>query len=96
MPHDIEKQQTTANDAQTAASNAEAKKPARKSRTAKRSAEEPGLPIAHASDVVASNADGIDAEIRRCAYELYVARGGAGGDDVSDWLEAERMVRRPR
>jgi hypothetical protein len=33
-------------------------------------------------------------EIRRRAYELYLSRGGVDGDDVSDWLAAERLVRR--
>jgi len=32
-------------------------------------------------------------EIRIRAYELYLLRGGADGDDLSDWLEAERLVR---
>jgi hypothetical protein len=35
-------------------------------------------------------------EIRRRAYELYLSRGGANGDDLSDWLEAERLVRSRR
>ena len=35
-------------------------------------------------------------EIRRRAYELYVSRGGVDGGDLSDWLEAERLVRRSR
>ncbi|HJR59644.1 MAG TPA: DUF2934 domain-containing protein [Vicinamibacterales bacterium] len=26
------------------------------------------------------------------AYELYLARGGAGGDAMEDWLAAEREV----
>jgi len=26
------------------------------------------------------------------AYELYLARGGQGGQDLSDWLEAEREL----
>ena len=26
------------------------------------------------------------------AYELYMARGGADGQDLQDWLEAEREV----
>jgi len=94
MPHDREVPNGTAKDAQVPASDAKAKRPRRKSRTAKRSAEEPGLPIAQASDVIRSDADGVEAEIRRCAYNLYLERGGGGGDELSDWLEAERMVRR--
>lgn len=35
-------------------------------------------------------------EVRRRAYDRYVARGGAGGSDVDDWLEAEREVRARR
>lgn len=30
--------------------------------------------------------------IARRAYELFEARGGAGGDALADWLEAERQV----
>jgi hypothetical protein len=30
--------------------------------------------------------------IERKAYELFLARGGQHGDDVSDWLEAERQL----
>lgn len=35
----------------------------------------------------------LEAEIRKTAYELYCLRGGTPGDDVADWLEAERLVR---
>lgn len=31
-------------------------------------------------------------EIRRKAYERYVARGAAPGRDLEDWLEAEREL----
>lgn len=41
-------------------------------------------------------ADGLDGEIRRRAYELYLARGSAEGSDLQDWLEAERLVRSRR
>jgi len=30
--------------------------------------------------------------IARRAYELYERRGGAGGHDLQDWLEAERHI----
>jgi hypothetical protein len=36
--------------------------------------------------------DDVD-EIRREAYGLYLSRGGGDGSDLSDWLEAERIVR---
>jgi hypothetical protein len=35
-------------------------------------------------------------EIRRRAYEIYEARGGAPGSDVDDWCIAERQVRAAR
>jgi hypothetical protein len=31
-------------------------------------------------------------QIRERAYEIYLARGGQEGDEVSDWLAAEREV----
>lgn len=32
-------------------------------------------------------------EIRRRAYEIYIERGGRAGQDVGDWLQAERELR---
>jgi hypothetical protein len=43
-----------------------------------------------------STRDVTEDEIRRRAYELYVSRGAADGNDLSDWLEAERLVRSSR
>jgi hypothetical protein len=31
--------------------------------------------------------------IRERAYEIYLARGGQDGDEVSDWVAAEREVK---
>ena len=31
-------------------------------------------------------------QIRERAYELYLARGGQQGNEVSDWLAAEREL----
>lgn len=40
---------------------------------------------------------GADEAIRARAYELYLQRGeGSPGDDVNDWLEAEREYRERR
>jgi hypothetical protein len=33
-----------------------------------------------------------DDEVRRRAYELYMARGAVDGDDVADWMAAEREL----
>ena len=31
-------------------------------------------------------------EINRRAYEIYLERGGQHGSDVSDWIDAERVI----
>ena len=31
-------------------------------------------------------------DVRRRAYELYLKRGNNSGDEVSDWLQAEREL----
>ncbi|HUF27837.1 MAG TPA: DUF2934 domain-containing protein [Gemmatimonadaceae bacterium] len=33
---------------------------------------------------------GDEEQIRRRAYEIYLERGGAGGDEREDWFRAER------
>jgi len=33
-------------------------------------------------------------KIRARAYQRYLERGGTGGSDFEDWLEAERELRR--
>lgn len=62
---------------------------------AARAAETPILAIEQTSEIVTFRSDDVD-EIRRAAYELYLSRGGMDGDDLSDWLEAERIVRSRR
>ena len=34
----------------------------------------------------------VDQQIRERAYEIYMARGGQEGNEVSDWLAAEREL----
>jgi hypothetical protein len=43
------------------------------------------------SDDTRLTADG-EEQIRERAYEIYLARGGQQGDEVSDWLAAEREL----
>lgn len=31
-------------------------------------------------------------EIRRRAYEIYLERGGLPGEELEDWLQAEREI----
>jgi hypothetical protein len=33
-------------------------------------------------------------EIAQRAYEIYQSRGGTDGQDIEDWLEAERQLKR--
>jgi hypothetical protein len=40
-----------------------------------------------------SLSDGDDENVRRRAYEIYLSRDGAAGDQDEDWLTAEREVR---
>jgi len=35
----------------------------------------------------------IEAQIRQRAYEVYLAREGQEGDEVSDWFDAERELK---
>jgi hypothetical protein len=46
-------------------------------------------------DSPVERADSTPAEerIRRRAYELYLERGGAPGEEMEDWLRAEREIR---
>jgi hypothetical protein len=45
----------------------------------------------NAGDTTAANIDRDRVAMR--AYELYLARGGADGQDMEDWLAAERELR---
>ena len=50
-------------------------------------------------DAAPEQEENLDADeaIRARAYELYLQRGeGSSGDDVNDWLEAEREYRERR
>lgn len=59
-----------------------------------RSTEERAIPVERASELgPAARGDELEGEIRRRAYEIYLSRGGQEGDHVTDWLEAERIVR---
>ncbi len=35
----------------------------------------------------------IEEQIRRRAYEIYLARGAVPGDPMKDWLQAERELK---
>jgi len=44
-----------------------------------------------AQDIVNENQE-IQEAIRLKAYELYLERNGAAGDELEDWITAERIV----
>ena len=46
-----------------------------------------------ADDISARSAQS-DEEIRRRAYEIYVERGRRPGDELDDWLRAERELQK--
>ena len=45
----------------------------------------------YTDDISANGAPNHD-EIRRRAYEIYVERGALPGQDLEDWLQAEREI----
>ena len=45
----------------------------------------------HGEDIPANHAPNHD-EIRRRAYEIYLERGGLPGQELEDWLQAEREI----
>ncbi len=47
-----------------------------------------------ARDLVYTQPGPTEEQIRQRAYEIYQRRGGQGGRDLDDWLEAERELRR--
>jgi hypothetical protein len=51
---------------------------------------EPAGPVAHADP---ARNEPTQEEIRVRAYELYIARGGADGHAMDDWIQAERELR---
>ena len=40
------------------------------------------------------SAQALQQRIQNKAYDLYLSRGCSCGDDMGDWLEAERIVRK--
>jgi hypothetical protein len=63
--------------------------------------EEPGQ-IITPQEIETTDAGAIEAQssptieqIQQRAYELYLERGGAEGNDIEDWLQAERELGAP-
>jgi hypothetical protein len=48
--------------------------------------------LLESEDSTSATSSDLDAEIARVAYDIFLARGGDDGDDLLDWLEAERIV----
>ena len=49
----------------------------------------PGTVVEESEEVLQSTRE---QEIRNRAYEIYLQRGGQLGDEVEDWLQAEREL----
>jgi len=52
--------------------------------------DESAVPLTHVDSQLPSRSIPADEQIRMRAYELYRERDGRAGDDVADWLQAER------
>ena len=46
----------------------------------------------HGGSQAAARKSPLTQDIERRAYDIYLSRGGADGNDVDDWLQAERQV----
>jgi Protein of unknown function (DUF2934) len=46
------------------------------------------------ADEISARSAPSDEEIRRRAYEIYLERGGLPGDEIDDWLRAERELQK--
>ena len=42
---------------------------------------------------IKSDAETINELVAKKAYELYEKRGGSHGNDIEDWLQAEKIVK---
>jgi hypothetical protein len=52
-------------------------------------------PAEKASKMAADSPDAVtDEQIAERAYYIFLERGGAGGSEVDDWLQAEQELRR--
>ena len=57
--------------------------------------QEPGRSTATSKQAMgAPQSEPTTEQIAQRAYEIYQARGGTEGQDIEDWLEAERQLRR--
>jgi hypothetical protein len=67
----------------------------RVSRTARHKDDAPERDVAPRAngDVAVGRSVASEDVIRVRAYELYLARGGAAGHELADWLAAERALR---
>jgi hypothetical protein len=69
------------------------KKPTEKKmlQTEKRSSPEPSIEL-HNIDLHKNDPQSLRERISEAAYDLFLKRGAAHGNDLGDWLEAEHMV----
>ncbi len=63
------------------------------SRKTGKTEEDPAAERASVSGQLGATGETTREQIERYAYELYLARGAADGQDIDDWLHAERELR---
>ena len=56
--------------------------------------ENPASPIQSHAEDASANPGPSNEEIRRRAYEIYLERNGDAGDELDDWLRAERELQK--
>lgn len=56
--------------------------------------EQPGLTTPSPEPTGAPQSGPTTEQIAQRAYEIYQSRGGTEGQDIEDWLQAERELRR--
>ena len=59
--------------------------------TEERPSLEPSIEL-HNIDLHKNDPQGLRERISEAAYDLFLKRGATHGNDLGDWLEAERMV----
>jgi hypothetical protein len=52
------------------------------------------MSVQRQADEASARSTPSDEEIRRRAYEIYLERGGLPGDELDDWLRAERELQK--
>ncbi len=69
------------------------KKQVAKKKTAKKKTVKKAVPAKPGKKAPRINLQGFLEEVRKGAYELFLQRGSAHGNDLEDWLKAEKKIK---